>query len=455
MEITRELARYAASAQLEDFPPNALVAARAGIMDCIGCMLVGSREPLADVLCQVMGKSNAGSACSVVGKGFRASATEASLINGSTAHALDYDDITWPMKGHPSAVLLPAALALGEEESASGAEVLVAYMVGFQTACAVGTGIGTAFFDDLGWHPTGPLGALGSAATAARVLKLDPEKTAMAISLAASQAGGLRQNFGTMTKPFHAGLAARAGVTAALLVRAGFTASVDALEGRFGFLRAYSGGRGYDSDAVLSGLGDGKYLAEDGVEVKKYPCCGSAHVALDAMFELLRVQEVDASQVDEVEVRVDFDPPRSLIHHRPETPLEAKFSMEYCMAAALLDGTIDMGTFDAGKVIRPEARELLPRVRMVRHSGFEGRPSLEEGYHEVRLRLRDGRVLQQAAWRPTSGPVRGATLDEVRLKFRDCASHVLAPDLVNRALEMLEHLEGMADVRELGETLLG
>ncbi len=456
MEITMRLARYVASVSLEEFHPDAVSAATAGIMDSVGCMLAGSREPLADVLCRSMVTAAAPhTGASVAGMGLRAPATEAALVNGSMAHALDYDDIAWPMKGHPSAVLLPAALALGEEENATGAEVLLAYMVGFETACAVGAAMSDAYFDDLGWHPTGPLGVLGAAAASARLLKLGVEQTAMAISLAASQAGGIRQNFGTMTKPLHAGLAARAGVTSARLIRDGFTAGTDALEGRFGFLRAFSGGAEYDEAAVPRRLGRGSYLQQDGVVIKKYPCCGSAHLAVDAVLELLRTRQLDPSQVEEVEVRVDFDPPRSLVHHRPETPLEAKFSMEYCVAAALLDRRIDLDTFAVDQVMRPQAQELLMKVRMARHPGFEGRPSLEEGYHRVRLQLKDGGVLEQVARRATEGSIRGATMEEVRSKFRDCASHALPVSQVERAQEMLEGLVALGNVRELGETLLG
>ena len=182
----------------------------------------------------------------VIGRGFKTTSLEAALVNGAMSHALDYDDITFITKTHPSAALIPGALPLAEEVGATGGDLLLAYLLGFEVACAVGDAISPAYYYDLGWHPTGPLGTLGAAAAAARLLRLNPDQTTMAISLAASQASGLRQNFGTMTKPYHAGAACRAGVNAARLVQAGFTASVDALEGRFGFMRAFSGGSGYD-----------------------------------------------------------------------------------------------------------------------------------------------------------------------------------------------------------------
>jgi 2-methylcitrate dehydratase PrpD len=329
-------------------------------------------------------------------------------------------------------------------------------MVGFEAASAVGAAMSIDYSDDLGWHPTGPLGAIGAGATAARLLGLDVDKTAMAISLAASQAAGLRQNFGTMTKPFHAGNSARSGVVAAMLVKKGLTASTDGLEGRYGFIHAFSGGQGYDKERVLEGLGKKHFaLLKPGIEIKKYPCCGSTHLALDALFGLLRSEPIDPSQVEEVEVRVDFDPPRSLIHYQPRTALEGKFSMQYCIAAALLDGKVGLRTFTDEQVMRPEAQALIPRVRMVRNPGFQGQPSWVEGYTEVRIRLRDGRVLTRGVKRSTEGALRGVTEEELRNKFRDCASQALPDKAVERALSGLENLEGLESIVHLMDILRG
>ena len=441
MDVTKRIAEYVSTTTLEDFPDEAVQAAKGAIIDCLGCMLAGSTEPLADILCDYVKAAGAAPSASVVGRGFKTSAPEAALINGVMGHALDYDDITRAMKGHPSVVLLPAVLALAEEESAAGREALLAYMLGFEVACSVGGALSATYHDELGWHPTGPLGALGAAAAACSILKLSQEQTVMAISLAASQAAGLRQNFGTMTKPYHAGASGRTGVISAKLIQAGFTASTDAIEGRFGFLRAFSGGFGYDGERVLDTLGKECFLMTSGVEIKKYPCCGSAHLALDATSRLLEREDLDASQVDKIEVRVDFDPPRSLIHSRPKSALEGKFSMQYCLAAALLDRRVGLDTFSDGQVLRPEAQSLIPRVEMQRIAGYEGRPSWVEAYNEVEVQLRDGRVLRERADRITEGALRGVTMPEVRSKFEDCASRVLSPAATHELLELLDDLD--------------
>ncbi len=454
-EATGRIAEYVTTTGLEDFPPEAVAAAKGAIMDCLGCMLAGSREPLADVLCTYAKSLGEQRRASVVGRGFKTAAPEAALVNGAMAHALDYDDITRAMKGDPSVVLLPAALALTEEENATGRDLLLAYMLGFEVACSVGESVSPAYYDDLGWHPTGPLGAVGAAAAASSILKLDWERTAMTVSLAASQAAGLRQNFGTMTKPYHAGASCRTGVTSARLVQAGFTASQDAIEGRFGFLRAFSGGQDYDPQRVLRTLGSKCYLVESGVEIKKYPCCGSAHLALDAASRILEREEVDPSEVEKIEVQVDFDPPRSLIHSRPKEGLEGKFSMQYCLAATLLDRRVGLDTFSDDRVLRPEAQELIPKIEMHRIPGYEGQPSWIEGYNEVHLHLRGGRTLTERANRVTQGPLRGAAMEDIQAKFRDCASRAISEESAEELVGLLVGLDSAEDTGRVTELLRG
>ena len=453
MEVTKKFAEYVVSTGLEDFPPEGISAAKAAIIDCLGCMLAGSKEPLADVLCDYVGGLGGTPSATVVGRGFKTSTPEAALINGAMSHALDYDDVTFITKTHPSAALIPAALPLAEEVGATGGEMLLAYLLGFEVACAVGDAISPAYFDDLGWHPTGPLGALGAAAAASRLLGLNADQTAMAISLAASQAAGLRQNFGTMTKPYHAGAACRSGITAAKLVQAGFTAANDALEGRFGFMRAFSGGSGYDPEKAAGSIGNRCYIVESGIEIKKYPCCGSAHLALDAIAKLLQQETLTADQVDRIDVLVDFDPPRSLIHSRPTGGLEGKFSMQYCLAAEILDGRIGLSSFTDDQVMRPEAQGLIPLIEMRRHAGYEGRLSWTEAYHQVEVHTKDGRVLTERADRATTGALRGASMDEVRAKFLDCASIALSDKDSNTALTILDGLEDLGPVTPLAELL--
>ena len=455
MEITGRIADYVVSTQLEDFPPDGIQAAKGAIMDCLGCALAGSREPLADILSEFVQANGGGTSASVIGRGFKTSAADAAQVNGAISHALDYDDITRALKGHPTAVLMPPALALAESQGATGLEMLMAYMLGFEVACSIGEAMSPEYYDELGWHPTGPVGALGAAVAASRILKLDRDQTAMAISLAASQAAGLRQNFGTMTKPYHAGAACRTGVTAAQLVSAGFTASLDAIEGRFGFLHAFSGGGGYEADRISENLGKTCYLVESGIEIKKYPCCGSAHLALDATARILDRSPLNAADIEKIDVVVDFDPPRSLIHDRPQSALEGKFSMQYCLAAAVLDGKVGMDAFTDQQVLRPEAQDLIPKVTMRRLTDFQGQPSWVEAYNQVAVHLKDGTVLTERVDRINEGALRGVTMDEIIDKFRDCASTALTADDIEELVTGLSELEQLPDVRRVADLLRG
>ncbi len=456
MGLTENIAKFVTTATYEDFPSKAVFAARHGIIDCVACALAGASEELTKILVGFAQDNGSGNAATLIGQGMKASAPMAALVNGAMGHALDYDDITRPFKGHPSVVCLPPALAVGEAVGASGREVMLAYMIAFEVGCAIGEGMGIDYADDLGWHPTAPLGTLSAAAAAARLLGLSHEQTTMALSLAASNACGLRENFGTMTKPFHAGNSSRGGVTAAMLVKRGYKAATTGLEGRFGFMHAFSGGRGEDVDKPLEHLGKQFYLEQPGVTIKKYPCCGSTHTPLDAFFELRKSKKIDHRQVESVDVLVDFDPPRSLIHSDPHSALEGKFSIQYTIAAALVDDKVGLAQFeDDGQVMRPEIRALIPKIKMKRNPGNEGKPSWVEAYNELRITLKDGTVLSQGQPRNYEGPVIGVTPEGMDMKFRDCASRALPDAKVNEALEILHNLEKQASIGSLMTAVSG
>jgi 2-methylcitrate dehydratase PrpD len=257
-----------------------------------------------------------------------------------------------------------------------------------------------------------------------------------------------------MTKPFHAGAAARSGVLSAKLVSDGFTAAHDAIEGRFGFSRAFSGGRDFNTEIVLDNLGIKNYLTESGIEIKKYPCCGSAHIALDAIFDLLKREDINHEDVDSINVMVDFDPPRSLVHSRPTTGLEGKFSMEYCLSAALLDRHIGFDSFTDEKIMRMEAQDLIRKIAMKRIPGNEGGPSWLEGYNELEVILRNGNVLSSKSYRPTTGALRGSTMGEIHQKFLDCSQDSLQVEKANEVLNMLDHLELVDSLDDIVSILL-
>ena len=326
MNETTTVADFVAKSRWEDCPAPAVAAATRAILDCLGVMLAGSQEPSARILQAVSLAEGGSPLCTVVGTGRRTGAVWAALCNGTAAHALDFDDTNFVLLGHPSAPVLAAALAAGELALADGPALLHAFLLGFEVETTLAAAINPAHYEH-GWHATSTLGTVGAAAAAARLLGLDTTQIRTALAVAASQSSGLKENFGTMTKPFHAGHAARSGVLAALLAREGWTASEHALEGPQGFFRVL--GAGILRPEALDSLGAPWKIVSSGVAVKPYPSCACTHSIIDGALELRRAHGIRPDDVAEVTVGVNAIVPRILIHSDPHTGLEAKFSAEF------------------------------------------------------------------------------------------------------------------------------
>ncbi|MBI1885907.1 MAG: MmgE/PrpD family protein [Chloroflexi bacterium] len=448
MGVTQTLARFVALTEAEVIPPEAVTEAKRAILDTLGVALAGCREESSGIVAEWVRQQGGVEEAGVWGHGFRTAAPQAALANGASGHALDYDDVNVSMRGHPSVPLVPALLALGEKTRPSGQEFIAAFVLGFEVETKLGRLAGGAHYA-LGWHATSTLGTLGAAAGCARLLRLDEGRTHMALAVAASMASGLRENFGTMTKPLHAGLAARNGLAAAELAARGFTASQQALEGNSGFLPAFTGAK-VDSPSI-EGLGDPFDIVSPGIGVKLYPCCYVTHRALDAALELRATNGIDASQVEAVEVRVNRGMLMPLIKGTPRTGLEGKFSLEYCLAAALLDGWLTLDSFTDTAVRRPEAQALLAKVRAVEEE--EEAPFPIGGYADVRIRMMEGGEHSLRVDVPKGDPQRPLTWEELAAKFRDCARRALPAEAVERIVELVGGLEGVRDVRELASVI--
>ncbi|MFH1381539.1 MAG: MmgE/PrpD family protein [Chloroflexota bacterium] len=454
MKITMQLAEFVAETDYPQLPPKAIAAAKRSITDCTGTAIAGSLEPVAKKVAAVVKKLKGVPQASVIGAGFKTSSLDAALANGAAAHALDYDDVCStitenPVTIHLTAAVLPALLALGEEVKASGREIIAAYVLAYEVASRLANAMGPDYGDDLGWHPTAPLGTVAAAAGAAKLLKLSPRKTAIAIGIATSQAAGIRQNFGTMVKPFHMGNASRSGILSARLAREGFTAALDSLEGRYGFCHAFSGGRGYDVKKIVEDLGNPFQVVAPGPTIKLYPCCGSAHGALNAFFSLLQKHDFEPEKVHSIDVTVPFDPPRSLIHDNPKNALEGKFSLQYCLAAALVDRKVGLSSFADNQVLRPEVKKLFSKIKMARQPGMEGKPSWQVPEYVVSVKMENGKTYSEKARVPFIAPIQIATQQEMADKYHDCASLVLSSDDVTASLNILETLEKTPDISRL------
>jgi 2-methylcitrate dehydratase PrpD len=302
-----------------------------------------------------------------------------------------------------------------------------------------------------GWHATSTIGTIGAAAAVARLLRLESDAAARCLAIAASEASGVKENFGTMTKPLHAGLAARNGVMAALLARDGVTASDTAFDGPQGFLAAMGGDRAL-LDPGAASLGDRWEVLETGVTLKLYPSCAGTHPALDAILDLRQAHGFSADDVEAVTIGVDAVTPTILIYPRPTTGLEARFSMHYCAAAALATGTVDLDTFEPDAVNDPRITALLPRVTMTVDDTLRREaPALTQA--RVTIRLRQGGALSAYADGARGYPAHPATTQERETKFRTCAGRALGASGVEAALRRLQSLDTLADVRELTAAL--
>jgi len=354
--LTTGLGTFIAGLRYEDIPKDAIPVIHTGFTDCIGVMIAGRGEPPAQLLKAALAPPP-GESTLLFGAG-TAPAPEAAWINATAAHALDFDDVA--QRGHPSTVLVPAILAEAQAIGATGRQMVLAYAAGYETWAELVRRDADGHHNK-GWHPTGIFGAIGAAAACASLRGLTGEQAAHAIALGASQSAGIMANFGTMTKPFHAGRAAHAGVISARLAASGFTAALDALEHPQGFLSAVSPAGRIDVDSPVE-AGRIWKLSKDRLSVKKYPLCFCTHRALDGMLDLLKQNPLDAARVARVNVITSRRNTTILRNHRPQTGLEAKFSMEFAMACAIVAGRAGLTELTDDFVRGGEIQSLMQRV---------------------------------------------------------------------------------------------
>ena len=453
MTIAETLAARIRAVTYDALPEDARHWAKVAILDTVGCILAGAEEPCARIAADVAALGGAEGACVVFGTNRRAGPMDAASINGTAAHALDYDDCSDTLGGHPSAPILPALFALAETRGTSGRDFIAAYVAGWETETRIARGVNFHHYEK-GWHPTATLGVFGAAAACAKLLDLSVEQTARALALAASFSSGIKANFGTMTKPLHVGQSARNGLYAALLASRDFTASADAIEHRQGFLRVFNGEGNFDPAPIVADWGKPWDIVDPGLAIKQYPCCGSTHPAIDAMLMLVRTHDLTPAMVSKIESQTH---PRRFAHtNRPDPrgALDAKFSVQYCLARALVSGQVLIEHFEDGSYDEPEVRAVLARVES---SAWPARPmALSEHFGaDVRVTLTDGRVLTQSVPRPLGrGPTIPLPPDLLRGKFMNCAQRVLPADAANRLHAMLDGLENVSRIATLTEATI-
>lgn len=446
---TEKVAKFIAETDFEYIPKEAVRIAKKAILDWVGVTIAGSNEPVTRILAEQVKRMGAIGKAGVICKAFRTSTDLAAWVNGTASHALDYDD-TFPNAAgynfHPTIPILSAVLALAEKISASGKDVLTAYIVGIEVESRIGAAIGR-YNSEMGWHPTPVVGTIGAVAASANILKLNMQQARMALGIASSLAGGLLQNFGTMTKPLHAGNSAKNGVVAVQLAQDGFTANESIMEGNFGFCSMFSGGKVRGIENMEQDLGKTWHIVSPGMSFKAYPCCRSTHSSIDACLYIRNVLGVDASQIVKIICKTSPQHPKLARFHRPKSAYEGKFSIPYCIAAALLRGKVLLEDFTDEKVAAPEAQALLSKVEFLYPEEYIRNPmSLTQ---EVVVKLSNGAEYSYKVDVPKGDPQNPMADEELSAKFIDCARMSLPQMEIEKVLEMVSKLESLDHIAEL------
>ncbi|ADD07007.1 PrpD family protein [Natrialba magadii ATCC 43099] len=440
-----ELGTFVAELSAADVPDEALRLAERAILDTVGVTLAGADTEAATAALAAVGDSSGNA--TVIGREETLGLTDAVFVNATAGHALDFDDVALAaMDGHPSVPMVAPLLAVGEREGASGRDVLTAYAAGFEAQCYVSRPISPGHYEG-GWHATSTIGVFGAAAAVASLLDLTAAETTHALSVAASMPAGLKRNFGSTTKPIHAGQAARSGLTAALLAAEGATADPTAIGGNRGFADLYRGDDDPDFDRFPE-LGERWALLTDGIDVKKYPCCYYTHAAIYAASELAREQQLQPEAIDAVDVTASQGAADALHHDDPQTGLEAKFSMPYLLASALVRRSVGLAAFEAKTIAQPAVQQVRKRVSLTVDSDLP----YDSNEAHVTVRTRSGETYERRQERPPGTHEEPLSTTALHEKFNMCAAH--SPEAVDTgtardALNNVRIAGNVADVLEL------
>jgi len=423
------------------------------IVDGIGVMLAGSRTECVKKLSDFVSGKGGKESSTLIGFGFKACPSDAALVNGTSGHADDYDDTQlsaspdriYGLLTHPTVPVLAAALAVGEIVGCTGREFLEAFIAGFEVECKLAEAIRPEHYER-GFHTTGTMGAFGACAASTRLLGLDEEGLRYALGITASLASGIRANFGTMTKPLHAGMAASNGVVAAMLAGRGFTSDRDALDGRWGFMNIL--GNGADPERIADKLGSPYSLVYPGASIKMYPCGSLGQPSMDALLEIVSEEDLRPDEVKEIRVRAGPNILEPLRYSRPIDGLQAKFSLQFGLAGILTRRRAGLREYTAEVVNSPEMREAMAKVKTVLDSEVASMGT-DKMRSIVEVTLQEGRVLSRFADTARGTPEKPLKDIELDSKFMECASFVLDEEKVEDVLKKIRGIERSRDISRL------
>ncbi len=457
--LTREVVDFILKTNYEDIPADVIELGKKSILDGIGLSLAGSVAASGHISREFIRNSNlCGGSSTVSGTAMKAPPRFAAFLNGVSIHAFDFDDTqlvvgpgrVYGVLMHPTVTALPPALAAGELAGVSGKELMLAYHVGVEVECKIALAISPRSYH---FHITGICGPFGSAAAGIKLQKLNEVQSLNAFGVAATAGGGLRANFGTMTKPFQAGHAAEGGLVAVGLAALGWTASHTVLEDTGGFFNAYGGPFEFEPDFLTKQLGNPWVFASPGVSIKPFPCGSLTHPGMDEMLRLIHKYNITAQEVESVDVATNKIALQSLIHHDPHTGLQAKFSMEFCLAILLLERKAGLNQFTDAVVNRPDVQAMIHRIHY-HGSSAAASAGLNTMNTIIHIHLKDGRTISGQAEYALGSPQHPMSYEQVADKFRGCAEYAHWPkDKSEKIIDAVHTLESMSDIRQLTSLL--
>jgi 2-methylcitrate dehydratase PrpD len=447
--VSRKISDFIARTTLKNIPLDVRDIAKLHLLDGLATMLGGAKEESSRLLCRHYSRLQSKAKATVIGTRHRLATEHAALVNGVSAHVLDYDDAqlttltSRPLgqQTHPTSPVLAAVLALAETQRTTGAQLLTSYIVGVEVACRLGDAVDPSHYLD-GFHPTGTLGTFGAAAACAHLLKLKPISIRHALGIAGTIAAGLRANRGTMAKGLNAGRAAESGVIAATLAAEGFSASENIFDDPMGFFAAACKNK---VDRNLLSFDKPFFFASPGVSIKLYPCAGELHPVLDVVLDLRRRYAIAAKQVELIKVILHHDAALPLVYDWPKDALQAKFSLPFAVAAALVDGAAGLKQFSAERVCNPKIRNLMKRVELIRRPTRKSADNI--GIHtNVEIQMEGGAVHRGHTDIARGHPALPPSRAEIAEKFRHCAEGVVAPKQTETFLQNFDTVERAASV---------
>jgi 2-methylcitrate dehydratase PrpD len=441
MTVIEHLAKWGAEEAPREHSKGARDVARHAVEDVIACIIAGSNDLGASNVRKMVFASESAGPGTVIGEEKTVLPQLAALANGAAGHALDYDDTFLPGANHASSVLVSALLALGEQSGASGADLIDAYLVGLELQFAVASGVMRSHYD-FGWHSTSTIGCIGAAGACARLLKLDAKRFAHALSLGTSMASGCKVQFGSMAKPLHAGLAAQRAIEAAQLAAAGVEGRLNALEGGMGFLELFGGKAPAGWGKNIEKLGAPLAAESRGLMFKRYPCCGSTHRVLDAFFELKAQEKFDADDVESINTLIGYGNSRNLMYTNPVSEMEARFSMQYCLAVALIDGAPKLSHFTPESVKQDKYRRLFGLTTVTSYDPADEQKNVDlMRPHVINVKLKNGRTLERARDLPVGTLKYPFSPEDRKAKFDDCCKSRLDKASSDKLFAAINNIE--------------